>query len=260
MRVNLFIISFDKMATLPYCRNVSEQKPQKQTKISYGILCISRDGYIVMNKSPCYIKTKLEYFKGGRNLHRNNFGYVMLNSNEKYSLDMGLFPNATLEGEYTLPKGHMESIDNDNYIFTKLREFIEETKYTHPIFYTLFENHYESKKFKSFLNDENFIIREKWMGLNNKIYESEYSVFIIDSINELKQIRKTNNIVPFKHFLKYSIYSKCFQYYDRYMKSCRLDRYKTTEFLPIERGIQLLNQHKLKEYKSITMNDILKYL
>ena len=100
-------------------------------------------------------------------------------------MDLALFPTATLESEFSLPKGQMDRMDRKNPIFTKIREFIEETKYSHPCFENLMEKHFKNPKFKSFLNDQNFIIKEQWMGLNGIIYECEYSVFLIDSMDEL---------------------------------------------------------------------------
>ena len=256
------VIKIEKITELPYYNNHHyyinfnnnnnnnnnniKYQQLKQKQISYGIICVSRDGYIVMNKSPPYIKTHMKTIN--KNYHKTDFGLVKLNTNEKYNLILSLFPNSTMEGEYTLPKGKMDDMDKKNSVFTKVREFIEETKYTHPIFPFLLNNHYENPNFKSFLNDENFILRESWLGLDNKIYKCEYSVFIIKSITELVPLNNNNNnnIVSFKYFLNnFKVYQNCNKYYKRYKQSSNLDSQKKTLFIPIKQGINLLNQHKL---------------
>ena len=237
------------MGELPYRYYVC--KPRKNKKYSYGILCISKDGQMVINKSPPYIKSNInrKYFK-------QRYGYIRLNTNEKYNLDLGLFPDATLEGEFTLPKGQMDHMDKKNSIFTKIREFIEETKYTHPHLNYLLKKYFDDPNFKSFLNDENVIIKEEWLGLDGKIYHCEYSVFLIDSMTELIPIRCYNNnnnnnndIVLFEYFSKnFSVYSNCDKYYKEYKKSSKLGSLKKTLFTFISSGIFLLNEHKINIY------------
>ena len=219
--------------------------PNKKNKCSYGILCISRKGEMVINKSPPYINSNInrKYFK-------QKYGAVKLNTNEKYNLDLGLFPDATLEGEFTLPKGHVDYMDKKNPIFTKIREFIEETKLSHPTLNYLLKKHFEDPNFKSFLNDENFIIREQWLGLNGNIYRCEYSVFVIDSMEELVPINcYYNNTVPFEYFVNnFLIYSNCDKYFKEYRKSSKLDSFKKTLITSISTGISLLNEHKINVY------------
>ena len=218
---------------------------KKNKKISYGIICVSKDGYLVINKSPPYMKMNMK--NKIRNYNRKLFMQFNVNTNEKYNLLLSLFPNSSLEGEYTLPKGKIDDMDKKNSIFTKVREFIEETKYTHSSFSDLLNNHYCNSEFKSFLNDEKYILRESWLGLDNKIYNCEYSVFVIDSINELIPTNNNKNlIVPFKYFLtQFNVYQNCDKYYKRYKQSSNLDSQKHTIFIDIEDGISLLNQHKI---------------
>ena len=243
--------------------NTSLSKRQHQN--SYGIICISRDGYIVINKSPPYIKTYIR--KNKRNSHKSHFVNIRINSNEKYSLILSLFPNSSLEGEYTLPKGKIDEIDQKNKIYTKVREFIEETKLSHPYLLSMLNNHYNNLNFKSFLNDEKYILRESWIGLDNNIYNCEYSVFVINSINELIPISNKNNIVPFDYFLKnFDIYRNCNNFYKKYKQSSKLDSQKKTLFLSINEGIDLLNKHKINIYQNksndsrLQINDVKKYI
>ena len=189
---------------------------------------------MVINESPPYIKPRV----------KNNIGYITLNTNEKYNLISNMFPNSNLEGQYTLPKGKMDDIDKKNCIYTKVREFIEETKYTHPQLIELANKHYVNPKFKSFLNDERFTLRESWMGLDGIVYYCEYSVFIINSMEEL--ILVNINIVPFQYFLdNFLVYKNCNKYYKKYIQSSNLDSQKETKFILIDDCIRLLNEHKI---------------
>lgn len=243
-----------------------KKKRQRQRQISYGIICVSNDGYIVINKSTPYIKTSMR--KDNENIFQTtNFGQIKVNTNEKYNLMLSSFPNSTLEGEYTLPKGKIDDMDGRDFIFTKIREFIEETKNTHPLFRVILNKHYQDSNFISFLNDEKSILRECWLGLDNKIYKCEYSVFVVDSMRELFSVNDKNNdnTVPFDYFLnEFDVYRNCNKYKKKYKQSSKLDSQKITLFLPIEIGIDLLNQHKInlmKEYNSnydsrIQSNDI----
>ena len=244
-----------------------EKKEKKNW--SYGIICVSKEGYMIINKSPPYIKSRIR--KSNKKNSKNNFfGYISLNTNEKYNLTLGMFPNTTLEGEYTLPKGKMDDIDKKNSIYTKVREFIEETKLIHKDFSTILNQHFIDPNFKSFLNDEKFIIKESWIGLNGIIYYCEYSVFVIKSMNELVPINLNNNndkaIVPFNYFLNnFSIYKNCNRYHKKYLKSSNLDRQKTTVIVPIPRAVQLLNEHKINNNNDnadsrIQLKDIMKIL
>ena len=89
---------------LPYNYYISKKKtPPQKNKCSYGILCISREGEMVINKSPPYINSNVN-----RKYFNQKYRYIRLNTNEKYNLDLGLFPDATLEGEFMLPKGQMD--------------------------------------------------------------------------------------------------------------------------------------------------------
>ena len=236
------------MMELPYYNNnnnnnnnvITKRKKKNKKKWSYGIICVSlEEGYMVINKSLPYIKSQLIE-------NSNNNGYNTLNTNEKYNITLNMFPNTTLEGEYTLPKGKIDVMDQNNTIYTKLREFIEETKLTHPDFSTIANNHYAyPDTFQSFLNDKNNIVRESWMGLNGVTYYCEYSVFVIQSLKELVPISDVG-VVPFNYFLQnFAVYKNSDKYYKRYSQSSILDRHKTTYFVPIYKAIQLLNEHKI---------------
>lgn len=227
------------MDPLPYYH---VQKGKKTKKKSYGIICITKNGKMVLNQSVPYIYTKM-----CKKEFKQRYGYINLNTNEKYNLDLNLFPNATLEGEFTLPKGQIDHIDNKNCILTKIREFIEETKYTHPTLEKLFQKHYENPNFKSFLNDPDYMLHDKYLGLDGKIYECEYSIFVIDSIKELIPINGDNNIVPFKFFIDNLFIHSNYESkdYKNYQRSSKLDQLKKTIFISIENGIYLINKHKI---------------
>ena len=220
--------------------NNTNNNNNKKKKTSYGIICISKDGFIVLNQSPPYITTKLMRVN-------NKYDFLCnVTLNEKYNLDISMFPDTCLEGEYTLPKGHIDKIDRNKKYFTKVREFIEETKYTHPYFKYVLEQHFQNPNFKSFLNDEKYIIREKWKGLDNKIYNCEYSVFCIENLKELIPVELENNVVPFNFFVKnFSFFRQDSKYCKRYQQSCKWDSLKKTKFLKISEGIELINQHKI---------------
>ena len=256
---NQFLIELPYYNTLD---NYQTSNPEAYTKsVSYGILCVSRDGYIVLNKSPPYVKTYLN--DGRKNKNKKLLNPIRLdnlivnaglrvNTNEKYNLLLSSFSHATLEGEYTLPKGKMDVMDEKRSIFTKVREFIEETKHTHPLFPALLNEHYRDPNFQSFLNDENFILRESWLGLDNRVYHCEYSVLVIDAITELIPVSSSHSVVPFKYFLThFDIYKNCKKYYKKYRRGSNLDRQKVTLFLPIVTAVNLLNQHKLNLYASL---------
>lgn len=250
--------------------NNNDNKKNQIQKYSYGILCISRDGYMVINKSPPYIKTILK--RKNKNYHKQNYGYIFINNNEKYNILLNGFPNSSLEGEYTLPKGKIDDMDKRNSINTKVREFIEETKYTHRSFKYILNKHYNDPKFISFLNNEKYIIKESWLGLDNKIYNCEYSILLIDSMNELIPIGNNNNTVSFNYFTKnFKVYENCHKYYKRYRSSSNLDSQKETLFLPLSEAIELVNIHKINLFNNndndgynndsrIKLNDILKII
>ena len=221
---------------------------------------------MVINKSPPYIKSYIK--KVNKKISRNNIGCISLNTNEIYNLTLGMFPNTNIEGEYTIPKGKVDEIDKKNSIYTKVREFIEETKYTHPLFKTILNQHFLNPNFKSFLNDEKYILNESWIGLDGNVYYCEYSVFVIKSMKELIQVGYNNNsIVPFSYFLKnFLIYKNCNNHYRKYIQSSNLDSQKITEFIPIQIAIQLLNEHKINNNNKdnndsrIQFNDIMRIL
>ena len=246
---------------LPYFHHYYSSADYKKRSMltSYGIICVSRDGFMVINKSPPYMKLNMK-----KNHHSKNFGNITVNTNEKYNLLLSAFPNSSLEGEYTLPKGRIDYMDKKNKNFTKVREFIEETKYTHPLFSPLLNKHYQDSNFKSFLNDENYILQESWLGLDNKLYKCEYSVFVIDSINELEYINNhCSNTVPFSYFIKsFNVYQDCSKYKKKYKQSSNLDSQKQTLFVPIEIGINLLNRDKINidNNSLIQANDIYQIL
>ena len=254
------VVKKKSIFNLPYCCEEKRIAANRQITRSYGIICVTRDNYIILNKSPPYIKSYIK--KVVKNFYKTNFGKIKVNTNEKYNLLLSAFPNFSLEGEYTLPKGRIDDMDKKNCIFTKVREFIEETKLTHPSFSQLLNKHYQDSNFKSFLNDENFILRECWLGLDNKIYKCEYSVFIINSIQELVFVNdESSNTVPFNYFLNsFDIYRDCNKYHKKYKQSSNLDSQKETLFLPIETGINLINQHKIsiddEKNSIIQINDI----
>ena len=232
---------------LPYyfCYNNYNKNNNNNNNTSYGIICVSQDGYIIINQSQPYIINNIK--KQNKYFYKQNYCRILLNTNEKYNLTLNLFPNASLEGEYTLPKGKIDDMDKKNCVNTKVREFIEETKHSHPCFKPLLDQHFNDRNFKSFLNDENFIIRESWIGLDNKIYHCEYSVLVINSMSELIPVNNNNNnTVPFNYFLsQFKVYANCNKYYKRYKQSSNLDKKKNIIILPIKKGIELLNEHKI---------------
>ena len=170
-----------------YCRCKPQNYNYLPMKLSFGIICIILDTMSVLmveNKPyPKPIKSK-----------------VQLNINELYNLQMSSFPNGTpTERQYTFPKGRLDNIDiGKRCELTKVREFIEETKYFSHELMGLARRHYTEREFISLLNDRDNQVYEEWIGLDNKRYATEYSIFIVDSIKSLqyKAQHKNNCISP----------------------------------------------------------------
>ena len=228
----------------------------KHVKKSFGIICVSRDGYMIVNQAPPYKTLEIILNK----FEKDYFGILQSNTNEKFNFELGMFPNAVIEGEYTFPKGKKENIDK-NKMFTKIREFIEETKCYHPVFEYVLYKHTNNVKYESFLNDKNLTVNEKWIGLNNKIYHCEYSIFVVNSLNEMIQF--PDKVIPLQFILNlpgFSLNNVNNQngFYNKYRKSSILDSFNKIKIVTISEGIQLLNSNKLKIINKINENDILK--
>ena len=175
---------------LVYCRPTSRKGHHHgPVKKSYGIICILLDKMeVIMTENIPYI----------RPTKRNK---IILNYNELYNLQMSSFPNGGLtERQYVFPKGRIDKLDYDNGCeYTKVREFIEETKYYSPKLMELVEQHFGNAKFVSLLNNPDNQVYEEWIGLDENRYSVEYALFIIDSINDLKYkaMDNKNRISPF---------------------------------------------------------------
>lgn len=232
------------------CKNPKKNNLIK-LNLSYGILCVSLDGLtVIMTESPAYFAQQNNYRYAG--------GNFSLNSNLRYNLLLSSFPNGIVEGQYSLPRGKPDPIDNDNVILTKIREFMEETKLYHPKLLELASEHYRDPNYKSFFTDNTFTVTEEWQGLNNVTYRMQYSIFVIPSMDELKAVsggcigdfitdNMRNNIPASvrKIFLK------------KYDSKNRIDCMKKLRNIPLSEALFLMNTHKLKRIKSVTVDQVL---
>ena len=171
-----------------YCRQHNANNDRK-IKRSYGIICIILDKMkVIMTENIPYPRPPAK---------ENN---IELNFNELYNLQMSSFPDGGLtERQYTFPKGRIDNLDyNKKREFTKVREFIEETKYYSPALLELANQHFKDQNFVSVLNNVENQVYEEWIGLDDKRYSVEYAIFIINSLSELKYIaqNKKNTISP----------------------------------------------------------------
>ena len=233
----------------------------REKRKSYGLICISRSGYAVLTVSPSYFAQRLRQRKCS--LHK--WGKLCLNSNEYQNLLLASFPAGSVEGQYTPPRGKTDAIDGSNCCLTKIREFLEETKFSHPRLLKLAEQHYRDPAFTSFLNDKEFTVSEEWIGLDNNLYAAEYSIFIIDSLDELEYIGQGNKISPdfvIKSILPFSksSYRKKEYYCRRFKYNAVIDKSKKTVCIPVEEAFTLLNAHRLQIFKQIDTNKILELI
>ena len=233
----------------------------REKRKSYGIICISQSGYVVLTVSPSYFAQRLRK----RKCLLQNWGKLSINSNEHYNLLLASFPAGSVEGQYTPPRGKTDAIDGSNCCLTKIREFLEETKFSHPRLIKMAEEHYRDPTFTSFLNDKDFMVSEEWIGLDNNWYAAEYSVFIVDSLHELEYIGQGNKISPdfvIKSILPFSksSYRKKEYYCRRFKYNAVIDKSKKTVCIPINEAFTLLNAHRLHIFKRIDMNKILELI
>ena len=222
----------------------------RNVKKSYGVLCVTaqRPYYILLNHSPCYSSTQIIV---------NNNKLVHLNSQETYNIFLSSFPGYVGEGEYTLPRGRPEPIDQNNLINTKVREFIEETGYYHTDFERIVNKHYLDDKFTSIFNDKRYNIREEWVGLDEKKYSAEYTVFVIDKKSDLEKVVKTpNNVLDKFLFFKNAKEPTRTRYIKKYKYDTLIDILKKPTFIPLEDGLELLNVHRSRRILDLNKEDI----
>jgi len=282
-------LSYPKTYHVNY--NYDESKTiNSQVKKSFGILCVTLDGYMVLTCNPSYFIQRFQSYHFAHKRVNSNcvssydvvkqtlpslmtplipsssssssaFSTIIcrqitLNSNEHYNLLLASFPNGTVEGQFCPPRGKIDAIDNNDTSITKVREFLEESKFSHSILPLLSKNHFQNPNYKSILNSAEHCVTEEWIGLDNNRYRVEYCVLIIKSLKELEYIGKRNN-VPSKciidKLLPTNIYNKSTinHYRRRFKYNANLDKLKQTIALPITLALAHLNTHKLKIIKSI---------
>lgn len=230
--------SFQANTFLPYDK-INTNKIE--TKRSFGILCVTLDGYVVVIESPSYAFQRA---------YGKRCGKLTLSLNEMYNLQMSSFPNCIVEGQYSLPRGKTEKIDKKNVALTKIREFIEETKYIHRDLIYYANTHYQNVGFKSFLTDKEFTVSEIWYGLDNVKYIMEYSIFVIGSADELKRVKGVESIMAL---------CKCFsseQYKRQFKRDSKIDNFKRAVLVPIDDLILCKNVHRLNIVKEIEVYKI----
>lgn len=175
---------------------------------------------------------------------------------EYVNLYQHMFGNGnTIEGEYTLPRGQPEKIDQKIPIITQIREFMEETHCFHLDFIPII------KRIKLGMihnNQYNLpMISEEWIALNGKTYQCDYSILI--------ETENANNLIQFTHSR-----SRCLNwilgtlgcifnlndkktnnraiknYMHRFPFSHRLDEEKIACYFPLEEALIHINSHRLK--------------
>jgi len=268
--------------------NYDESKNRNsEPKKSFGILCVTLDGYMILTCNPSYFIQRLQSSRqrvnsncasscdvlqqtlpslmtplipssssSSSSFHNIICRQIILNSNEHYNLLLASFPNGTVEGQFCPPRGKIDAIDNNDTSITKVREFLEESKFSHSILLLLSKNHFQNPNYKSMLNNAEHCVTEEWIGLDNNRYRVEYCVFIIKSLRELEYIGKRNN-VPSKYIINKLLPTNKYHkstinhYRRRFPFNANLDKLKQTIALPIPLALAHLNTHKLKIIKSI---------
>lgn len=153
---------------------------------------------------------------------RRKRGIFTLNSNQAYDLMLGAFENGYAEGTFTLPRGHREKMDKQDHVRTKMREFVEETGLWHRQFHPHHPELYHN-------------FHEEWIGLNNVHYKADYSLFVVNTIEELQKTERHMNEND---------------YNDRY------DILKRHAFVPLKDLNVLINNNKYKRIVDIDVERI----
>lgn len=209
--------------------SVFSTKPKKNTKISYGLICVSRlESAVIMVVSPPYLAAAASMYH--RKKETNHGISITINGNQAYDLMLGSFKNGFAEGTFTLPRGHVEKIDKGNLTSTKIREFVEETGLFHPQF----------KEHANLKLDDNF--EEQWVGLDNILYRANYSLFIVDSVQEFIPVEKSKNTITKLLFPN--------DKETKYVYNARYDLHKK----PVSVSIECLNVFINNSKYSILMN------
>ncbi|KAF7678009.1 hypothetical protein TCON_2611 [Astathelohania contejeani] len=220
---------------------------------------ILKDCKILMLHSPSYFYNAV-LNKNYRRKWKDKKTKVLIFENissiteaEYVNLYQHMFGNGnTFEGEYTLPRGQPEKIDQKIPIVTQIREFMEETHCTHSDFISIINTVKGNKKTYNYILPT---ITEKWIGLNGKTYQCDYSI-LVEATNE-------NHLIPFNHSR-----SKCLnwllenlgditnssdtpnnaikRYSCRFPYSHRLDEEKTAYFISLGEALIHINNHRLK--------------
>lgn len=180
-----------------------------------------------------------------------------LNSNELYNLQTAAFPGGITEGQFSFPKGGIDRMDfNRRPEFTKVREFMEETKYSSPTLLELVRRHYEDPSFISILNAPENQVYEDWIGLDHRRYSTEYAIFVIESIDDLQRVANNGNSVNPHHItstIPYSAIKRSHQ--KKYIKKMAIpavnDSEKMNLFVSLPIALEYTNFDKAKIFRSI---------
>ena len=228
-----------------------QQYPLQQPKRSYGIICVSREGEVLMNESPSYF-TQTSHYKP--------MGKFSINSNIRNNLLFASFPHGTSEGQYGFPKGRIDAIDCGCVINTKIREFIEETRCYHPILLKYATHHYRNPKYISPFTDNLFQVEEEWVGLDNLSYWVQYTIIIIPSLDELIFLGdgfRTRNFILKEIPVIANANSKIKKAYrDKFHFGSRVDNQKRTVRVTLDKALLHLNCHKLLKFNTVSQRSI----
>lgn len=229
-----------------------QRRQQQHPRRSYGIMCVSEEGFVLMNESPSYFTQRSHYKTTGK---------FNVNSNIRNNLLMASFPYGTVEGQFGLPKGRLDAIDCGNLINTKIREFIEETRCYHPILLDYATQHYRDPSYISPFTDKAFQVVEEWIGLDNCLYWVEYTVIFIKSLDELIFLDdgpRTRDFILKEIPVIANASDKIKRgYRNKFHFVSRVDNQKNTIPVLLHQALFHMDCHKLQKFNSVTEMAIL---
>ena len=249
----------------------------KKGKKSFGILCIeSKSPYrVVVCSSPSYAAMNV-IMNNKRKDCANDSVTVSLNSYESQNVLLSSFPYGCIgEGQYTFPRGQISKIDKNDKSRTKIREFIEEAKHSCRELEMYDNCHRRSQQQQhrtthnqySWLTNDDYCVREKWIGLDFKLYTAEYSILVVEkNFNEslLKIFLRNDNTIPINYiFKRLTCFNGCTsrdkkRYINQYIKRDRhIDRFKRYEYIPLKEALNLIKMNRIKTIEALDEKKIL---
>ena len=282
----------------------SSDKMVKKGKKSFGIICIeSKSPYrVLVCCSPSYAAVNV-IMNNKRRDCGNDSVTLSLNSYESQNILLSSFPHGCIgEGQYTFPRGQIAKIDKNDKCRTKIREFVEEAKHFYPELGMYNgegggggggggNRRHHCSRFNWLTNDD-YCVREKWIGLDYKLYTAEYSILIIrddnyfddDDDNNNNQMNDNNNnksksgsgsgsskiflrsdnTIPVDYIFKeLACFGNCEprerkKYINQYIARDRhIDRYKTHKYIPLKEALNLIKMNRILTIEALDEKKIL---